>query len=64
MATLRIERVDALPEVLNARTLYMLKQSDDTVKFYVTDNNGSKAMPVVSGEDEIEPLLLIGAMNA
>lgn len=62
MAELRIEKVTALPGTLVANTMYLVKlDGTNEVQAYITDNSGTTAIPLKSGETQPHPFMFIGA---
>lgn len=55
---------DALPQVLAADTVYLVKKAGQPeVQMYVSNSAGSAAYPLANSEEPIHPFLLLGADN-
>ena len=61
MATsIKFSKVNSLPSTLAPNTMYMVAVGS-SVKLYVSNDSGTKALPVLGATPEIEPFLLLGA---
>lgn len=61
MSFLRIERVNVLPEILSASTIYIVKASDpENVDLYFTNLDGSEIRRIINKPDMIS---LLGTME-
>lgn len=59
--TLKIQKCNALPVVLEPNTMYLVKVSD-VVQIHITDNIGTSAYQSSSStaDDALEPFLFLG----
>jgi hypothetical protein len=60
MAELKFRKVNALPVTLEPDTVYFVK-SGNTVAIHVSNNDGTAALAVASGEQDIHPFMTMGA---
>ena len=60
MSTLKIEKcANTLPMTLSANTLYFVKVGNG-IDVYVSDSDGTTALPVNGGGSDLEPFLTLG----
>lgn len=60
MSELKFRKVNALPVTLEPDTVYFVKNGS-SLEIQVSNNTGTAALKVTSGEEDIHPFLLMGA---